>query len=145
MKRIYTIGTSNRSIEDFLKILHSYKISTLVDIRRFPTSRQSHFKKENLKTFCSEAGITYRWLGENLGGFRDDGYPIYMQTNTYLEGLKMLEQVAQKEMTAFCCAERHPSGCHRRFVAKSLQEKGWQVVHILDLAETWDSHQLTLF
>ena len=50
MNQIYTLGTSNRSLEDFFEILKEYQIETVVDVRHFPTSRLfPHFKKENFK------------------------------------------------------------------------------------------------
>ena len=36
--RIFTIGHSTRSIEDFLKILKHYNITELIDIRTIPKS-----------------------------------------------------------------------------------------------------------
>jgi hypothetical protein len=30
------------------------------------------------------------------------------------------------------CAERLPERCHRRFIARSLEERGWQTVHLID-------------
>jgi len=37
--KIYTLGTSNRSIEEFLAILKNYQIQTVIDVRRWPTSK----------------------------------------------------------------------------------------------------------
>jgi uncharacterized protein (DUF488 family) len=36
---IYTLGTSNRTLEEFLEILKEYKIEAVVDVRHWPTSR----------------------------------------------------------------------------------------------------------
>ena len=48
--RIYTLGTSNRSIEEFLEILKFYQIEAVADVRRWPGSQRfPYFKKENLK------------------------------------------------------------------------------------------------
>jgi uncharacterized protein (DUF488 family) len=30
------------------------------------------------------------------------------------------------------CAERLPERCHRRFIARSLEERGWKVAHIIE-------------
>ncbi len=74
VRTIYTIGHSNRSFEEFVKILLSYKISTVIDVRRFPTSKKyPHFERKYLENKLLEHGIKYYWLGELLGGYRDGG------------------------------------------------------------------------
>jgi uncharacterized protein (DUF488 family) len=37
--KIYTIGTSNRTADEFMDILGHYQIQILADVRRFPTSK----------------------------------------------------------------------------------------------------------
>lgn len=65
---IWTIGHSTRSLQDFLALLHSFKIEVLVDIRNYPGSkRYPHFNKEALETSLPENGIQYMHLKE-LGG-----------------------------------------------------------------------------
>ena len=72
--KIYTLGTSNRPLNEFLEILRKYQIETVVDVRHFPTSKLfPHFKKENLEKFLKESGIEYYHL-EKLGGYRKGGY-----------------------------------------------------------------------
>lgn len=45
----YTIGHSNRTIEEFIDILKHFSIEILVDVRTLPGStKYSHFNKENL-------------------------------------------------------------------------------------------------
>ncbi|HWP91894.1 MAG TPA: DUF488 domain-containing protein [Thermodesulfobacteriota bacterium] len=71
--QIHTIGHSNRSLENLIKILKYYDIEALVDVRLFPTSGHNpQFKKEVLETELPESGIEYVWI-ENLGGFRVRG------------------------------------------------------------------------
>lgn len=49
-KLIYTIGTSNRSIDEFIEILKKYQIKTAIDVRSFPKSaRFPHFNSDSLK------------------------------------------------------------------------------------------------
>ena len=54
---IYTLGTSTHTEEEFLELLKSYHIETVVDIRSFPQSRFDHFKKENLVRILREGGV----------------------------------------------------------------------------------------
>lgn len=48
-KRIWTIGHSTRSADEFVKLLAMHKIGMLVDIRSFPGSRRyPQFNKESV-------------------------------------------------------------------------------------------------
>lgn len=35
------------------------------------------------------------------------------------------------------CAERFPWKCHRRWIARELHKRGWQVEHIIDKGKVW--------
>ncbi len=56
---IYTIGHSNRSIEEFIRHLKKFKIEVIVDVRRFPSSKFDHFRQENLRMALQNNGIEY--------------------------------------------------------------------------------------
>ena len=129
---------------EFFKVLEVFGINLVVDIRRHPTSPLEHFRKKALRKLCHMRGIGYQWLGDRLGGLRDEGYEAYMKTMDFRLGLTQLEALAEKQPTVFCCAEKVPSKCHRLFLAKRLEEKGWEVVHILDEGTTWQPDQLDL-
>jgi uncharacterized protein (DUF488 family) len=134
---IYTLGTSTHSKEEFLELLNYYHIETVVDVRSFPQSRFEHFTKENLMSILKEVGITYIHLGKQLGGFRKGGYLSYTKSVPYQEGISNLEQIGRQSITAFICAERFPWRCHRRFIASTLEERGWYVEHIIEKDRTW--------
>jgi uncharacterized protein (DUF488 family) len=134
---IYTLGTSTHSREEFLELLKYYHIETVVDVRSFPQSRFEHFKKENLARILKEGGVKYVYLGKELGGFRKGGYLSHTKSIPYQAGVSDLEQIGKEGITAFICAERFPWKCHRRFIASSLEERGWQVIHIIDKDRKW--------
>lgn len=138
-KVIYTIGSSTRSIEEFISLLQTYKIEVLIDTRRFPTSSFPHFKKENLQKVISESGITYIYLGKELGGFRPGGYKEYIHTTMFKKGLTTLEEIAKDKVIAIMCAERLPWRCHRRFIGKELEARNWKVLHIIDHKHIWEA------
>jgi uncharacterized protein (DUF488 family) len=134
---VYTIGTSNRTIEEFMEILALHQINAIIDVRRFPTSQRfEHFKKEKLAQHLHHHKISYHYLGNLLGGFRKGGYEAYMETGDFLKGIEQLKEIAKKVPSAFMCAEKFPWKCHRNFIASSLKERGWEVIHILDMKET---------
>ena len=147
---IYSLGTSTRSMKEFLDILKLKGITQVCDVRSFPTSkRYPHFSSQPLDTSLREAGIFYTWLGGDLGGYRKGGYESHMDTPDFLKGLEELESIASAAPTAFICAELLPWKCHRRFIAGALQARGWKVVHVIDTTRDWVpqpyEENLTLF
>jgi uncharacterized protein (DUF488 family) len=145
-KVIYTIGTSTRSIEEFISLCKRFKLKAVVDVRRFPTSRFDHFKKANLAKALKQGGIRYLYLGNVLGGFRDKGYSKHIQSSGFASGLDKLKRIAGEHTTAFMCAEKFPWRCHRRFISLKLAQDGWRVIHILDEEKTWEPQKIpTLF
>ncbi|MBI4495739.1 MAG: DUF488 domain-containing protein [Deltaproteobacteria bacterium] len=135
---IFTIGTSNRSLEDFMKLLRSYGLEIVVDVRSFPTSKSPHFKREALAESLGEGGLGYSYMGRELGGYREGGYEAHTQTDEYLRGLELLERLASRCRCAVLCAERLPWRCHRRFIGRSLKERSWKVVHIIEEGRIWE-------
>ena len=133
-KEIYTIGTSTRSLKDFIKILLSHGINVAVDVRRFPFSKRfPHFCKDTLALALKENGVAYFYLGNELGGLRKSGYERYTNSKEFREGIERLESIASTSKVTFFCCERLFFRCHRRFIAKILEKKGWKVYHIVDL------------
>lgn len=137
-KIIFTLGTSNRNFEEFVKLLRSYTGEMVVDVRSFPNSKFPHFRKEALAQTLGEEGLGYYYLGKELGGYRKGGYEAYTQTLEYLVGIELLERMACRCRSVILCAGRLPWRCHRRFIGRSLQERGWKVVHILDGEKSWE-------
>ena len=110
----------------------------MVDVRRFPVSKFDHFKKDNFASELHQRGIKYFYLGEVLGGFREKGYEEHTKTSEFIKGIEELKEIASEFRTAFLCAEKFPSRCHRRFIALRLEQDGWRVIHILDEERTWE-------
>lgn len=138
LKIIFTVGTSDRSERDLFDLLAQHRIHYLVDVRRFPTSRRfPHFKGEILAALAQQRGLEYFPLGHLLGGYRRGGYRQYMLSGEFRKGLARLERLASRARAAILCAERFPWRCHRQFLAAALQDRGWQVVHIIDPHRTW--------
>jgi uncharacterized protein (DUF488 family) len=137
MKKIYTLGTDLRSLEDFIEIISSYSIETIIDVRSFPTSKLDHFKKTNLEPLLKKEMFEYHHLGKELGGFRKGGYKNYTLTKEFELGINVLESIASKKTCVIICAERFPWKCHRRFIASALQKRGWKVEHIIDKDKVW--------
>lgn len=158
-KEIFTIGHSTRSIGEFLDLLKTYNIETLIDIRTVPRSRHCpQFNQGALKSALIKEHIGYRHLKE-LGGFRHPrkdsnntgwthasfrGYADYMQTLGFKKGLDKLEKISQKKRCALMCAEAVYWRCHRNLIADALVVKKWKVFHILS-ETTAKAHKRTSF
>ena|SRR5947209_4298199 len=145
--RIWTIGHSTRTIDEFVSLLKENEIKLLVDVRTWPRSkRYSQFNKEALAESLSAHGIHYEHFPE-LGGKRKSkpdsrntawrnasfrGYADYMETEEFQKGIDRLLGVATEiRATAIMCAEAVWWRCHRSLIADYLKARGVEVMHIL--------------
>lgn len=136
-REIYTIGTSNRGWEEFMGILKAYSIEEVVDVRRFPLSKFDWFRSEELAERLQREGMSYIWMGKELGGYRSPNYEAYTHTEEFAQGLRLLSHRALRKRVAIICAEALPWRCHRRFIARALEEKRWRVIHIISKGKEW--------
>ncbi len=137
MKKIYTLGTDRRSEEDFIEILFAYNILVLIDVRRFPKSKIQIFTREYLEALLRHEGIEYHFLGAELGGFRKGGYIAHTQTDDFSKGITLIESLASHKTAVIVCAERFPWKCHRKWIARELHKRGWEIEHIIDKGKVW--------
>ncbi len=129
MKKIYALGYGNwKRLEDFVKYLETFEVGVLVDVRRFPTSKNPEFKRENLEVELPKLGIRYVCMSETLGGFRKGGYKRYTETEEYKAGIKQLLEIAKEINIAVMCVELKSKYCHRRYIIQTLSEMGTSVI-----------------
>lgn len=152
---IYTIGHSTHTLEEFVAMLKSFNIQTLVDIRSLPGSNKfPQFNKENLEIALPTEGIQYL-LKLDLGGrrrvkkdshntrWRKDafkGYADYMETDEFKTAVQELEEIAEASITCYMCAEAVWWRCHRSMVSDYLMAKGWNVQHIMGVGKVQLHH-----
>lgn len=136
-RSIYTLGTGLRSAEDFIEILLACEIRAVIDVRSFPVSKMSHFSKALLSELLISNGIAYYFFGKELGGFRKGGYASYITTEEFLNGVGMIEAVAGEAVSVIICSEKLPWKCHRKWISRELQHRGWLVEHIIDKGKVW--------
>jgi uncharacterized protein (DUF488 family) len=145
--KIWTIGHSTRSIDDFIKILKIYNIELLADIRSFPGSkRYPHFNKNKLDLILAGNHIEYLHIPE-LGGWQNlnsvsrnsiankssfKSYTDYMATDPFIDGIKLLKIISNKKRTALMCAEANWRKCHRSMISDFLKSKRHTIIHIID-------------
>jgi uncharacterized protein (DUF488 family) len=157
--RIFTIGHSNRPIEELLRMLDAHGVGRVADIRTIPRSRHNpQFNADTLAESLRGAGIDYVPMKE-LGGLRRSksdsintgwknvsfrGFADYMQTPEFAEGIDSLIKIASEKTTAIMCAEAVPWRCHRSLVADALVARGIEVEHILSATRS-QPHAITAF
>jgi uncharacterized protein (DUF488 family) len=135
---VWTVGTGHRSFGELLALLAEAWIESLVDVRSYPKSHLRYFSRLALAAALPKHGLSYAWLGDDLGGLRRGGYQRHMTTEVFARGLDRLEELARSRRTAVCCAEVEPERCHRRFIANALLGRGWRVVHLVRPGEHRD-------
>jgi uncharacterized protein (DUF488 family) len=156
---IFTIGHSTHPIEEFIGILKTYDIETIVDIRTIPRSRHNpQFSQEYLAQALKSGGITYRYI-KDLGGLRRArkdspnqgwhnlsfrGYADYMQTAEFQRAVKELIALGKTSRIAIMCAEAVPWRCHRSLVGDALIVRHTPVEDIMS-AHKSSPHKLTKF
>jgi uncharacterized protein (DUF488 family) len=154
MIRIYSVGHSNHSLDDFLGLLREHEIELVVDVRSSPYSRYvPHANRESLQQALEETGIAYRWEGGRLGGKPEGEIPDYGRMAArpaFQQGVTELVSLAGKRRTAIMCSEGDHRKCHRyKLITPALLKLDVDVLHIQPDGELVDEskepRQLSLF
>lgn len=142
MQSLYTIGHSNQSQEDFLKVLRTHQVNIIVDVRSVPVSSYApQFNQECLHCLLHGEGIDYVYLGNELGARRTDclndagqvDFELALETQRFKEGVKQVEDVMEEgHHVALMCSEADPLSCHRfALLSRYFHEEGFDIQHIL--------------
>jgi uncharacterized protein (DUF488 family) len=148
---IYTVGHSNHPIGHFLELLQGRGVTLLADVRSTPYSRfNPQFRRDALTAALAASGISYLFLGEELGARSKDpscydagrvSYGKLAATELFRQGIDRLLAAAKTHTVAIMCAEKDPLDCHRTIlVARELVKRGEPVAHILASGEV-ESHE----
>ena len=139
---VFTIGHSTHTLERLIALLRLHEITAVVDVRSRPYSRTNpQFNRESLKDRLRTVGITYVFLGKELGARSEDSscyengrvqYGRVALTELFRQGLDRVQEGMKKYCLALMCAEKEPLECHRTIlVARHLSARGIDVQHIL--------------
>ena len=120
-----------------MEILLAYDIRAVIDVRSFPRSKLSHFTQGPLYDLLQANGIAYHFLGKELGGFRKGGYAAYITTEEFSNGVSIIESLAEDAVSVIICSEKFPWKCHRKWISRELQHRGWEITHIIDKGKVW--------
>ncbi len=138
---LYTVGHSNRTLDDFLSLLTENEVTAIADVRSSPYSRMNpQFNRDQLKRSLQEKNIAYVFLGQELGARRDedccyaDGvarYDLIAKTKAFIDGLKRIREGAQSHRIALMCAEKDPLTCHRTILVCRHLKDEITIAHIV--------------
>jgi uncharacterized protein (DUF488 family) len=141
---VWTIGHGARPAAELVETLVAAGVRTLVDVRRFPSSRRHpQFNRDALAAVLEQNGIRYRHADE-LGGRRSGepgeerfscvatpAFRSYAARMGRPEFADALASALAEPAPCFLCAETLPWRCHRWLLAELLTARGLAVIHLL--------------
>ncbi len=142
-KELYTVGHSTHSFQKLVGLLQRHNVNAVADVRSSPYSRMNpQFNRETLSEAFRRHGITYVFLGEELGARPSDSscyaggrvqYELLAATELFQKGLHRVAKGAERYCLTLLCAEKDPTFCHRMIlISRLLVERGRSVTHILE-------------
>lgn len=145
----FTIGHSDRSLSEFIRLLRDHDVRRVVDVRKLPGSnRYPHFNQDELSVALGESGIGYRH-STGLAGRRPVSRTVPDEVNAWWENqsfhnyadhalssgfgqaLAELRREVEEGPVSVMCSEAVWWRCHRRIIADYLLARGDQVLHII--------------
>ena len=145
----FTIGHSNRGLEEFMDLLREPRIERVIDVRKFPASRANpQFNKEALSAALAACQLSYEHIAE-LGGRRGKWLALPAEVNGFWEnrsfhnyadyalseefhaGFVRLIERGREQRCAIMCSEAVWWRCHRRLIADRLIAHGETVFHVM--------------
>lgn len=144
--KLFTIGFTKKSAEQFFTKLQKAGVKRVVDTRLNNNSQLAGFsKRDDLAYFLrSIAGIEYVHLlelaptQELLDRYKkgDRNWPAYERDfNELIKSRRIEEKVKRELLNDACllCSEHAPDHCHRRLVGEHFQ-RSWNDVTIVHLS-----------
>lgn len=145
----FTIGHSNRSLEEFVALLDGASVDRVVDVRTVPKSRANpQFNEDSFPEALAAFGRSYERIAA-LGGLRGKSrtsppdvngfwandsfhnYADYALTAEFRAGLERLIDEGRRRRCAIMCSEAVWWRCHRRIIADHLLARGEAVFHVM--------------
>ncbi len=144
--KLYTIGFTQKSAQQFFELLEKNGIERLVDIRLHPDGQLAGFTKQvDLRYFLKALiNCDYRRIerlapaDEILTAYRSDkDWPKYEAAFASLMDQRGIPETLDRSLfedkvCCLLCSEPTPDKCHRRLVAERLAQ-AWAPVEIIHL------------
>ena len=141
---LYTIGHSNRSLDEFLNLLSQNHVTVVCDVRSKPFSAKfPHFNQNTLMQELKRKGLSYVYLGKELGGrpsdsdYYENGRVNYHKlaiSSLFNRGIeRLMDGMTKNFIPALMCSERDPIACHRFIlICRQLRSQGISIRHIMN-------------
>ncbi|MEA3037440.1 MAG: hypothetical protein QOH04_3242 [Sphingomonadales bacterium] len=148
-QKLFTVGHSTRTIDEFVDLLRSACVDLVADVRSIPKSRRNpDYNLERLPGLLQLYQIGHVYLPE-LGGRRPrmpgvpaelngywenqsfHNYADYALSDDFAEGMRRLLGIAEERRCAIMCSEAVWWRCHRRIIADYALVRGWLVSHLM--------------
>lgn len=141
MNDLFSVGHSDLSSEFFVRMLRDAGITAVADVRSTPySSRNPQFNREFLQNSLKFEGISYVFLGNELGARRDElecyqegraKYELISKSTLFLSGLERIRSGLKTHKIAMMCSEKDPLTCHRTILICRQLRNEFQIKHIL--------------
>jgi uncharacterized protein (DUF488 family) len=146
MIKLYTIGFTGKSAEQFFTLLQNSKVQRLVDTRINNVSQLAGYAKAADLAFFTKTiahadymhNIDFAPTKDLLADYRNKKLTWTAYENEYfnlLDRRKIANKINIEELHQNCllCSEHTPEKCHRRLLAEFLQQRfgGIDVVHLI--------------
>jgi uncharacterized protein (DUF488 family) len=140
--KLFTVGHSTHTVDHLLNLLKKHEITAVCDVRSMPYSQHNpQFNRETLKEALSDQGISYVFLGKELGARSDNPacyingkvqYNYLAEEPAFKEGLRRVKKGMKNFQVALMCAEKDPLTCHRTIlICRELKADNIEIVHVL--------------
>ena len=135
--KVFTLGTDHRPPYDLTRILVKHGIEVVFDIRQSPGAEENHLTRGGLEVLCSAQGISYVYLGNELGPTGANDRTPWLGSNPVQHWLEIIRRKAERRVCCLLGSERLPVGCRRRLLGDELAAHGIEVSHLLDERGSW--------
>ena len=146
--KIFTIGFTKKSAEEFFELIKNNGIELLIDVRLNNKSQLAGFSKGSdlayfLREICGTKYVhcdEYAPTKELLSNYQK-GTVTWTEYETVFDEImekrgaykKFLNRFQQYDKVCLLCSEPTPEHCHRRLVAEKIQSLSPDIVEVIHL------------
>ncbi|GAE94613.1 hypothetical protein JCM21714_3788 [Gracilibacillus boraciitolerans JCM 21714] len=147
MAKIVTIGFAQKSLQHFLELLRSEKVTCLIDTRLNNTSQLSGFAKKKDLKFILEEFMNIKYIHrvdmaptkDILKDFKNNKITWNEYTKKYLALLEEREiknniddLFTTSDTVCFLCSEHNHTHCHRSLLSEYIKENfaNVEIIHL---------------
>lgn len=127
---LFTLGYATHTPESLIHTLALHDITAVADVRGVPYSRHAPiFNRETLRETLRRHDLAYVWLGDLLGGPREDDdrgddFAAIARSEGFARGLDRLRDGISRYRICLLCAEIDPLACHRfLLISRALRDE----------------------